>query len=639
MSETTSLSAQEALPASDAEIRLLLSRLDLSRPGLAAVKAVENDPARAAEALLAYYRARTGVRHPVDPAARPALQGQYADVAQLQRAGDAVHNICYSLCVYPSVNFGADIDWFTNRSSTQDMEWVWQLHRQYWWDDLANAYWHTGEEQYAEAWVRQLRHWVRHCPRDPKSHAWRTLEAGIRGYAWTNHYQHFLHSSAFSPRDLALFLNNCWEHAEYLADGRDFSRNNWGLMEAEGAAFIAITFPEFTRSQAWRAKATAFLATQILLQVRPDGHQIEQCLGYHSGCIRWFANTAILAKLNGSEDSFPPVFWQRLEQMCEVFLKLGLPDGSTTQFGDDHSYINWRSALKQWGEFFHRDDFRYIASAGAAGTPPRETAFALTDSGFYSFRSGWTPKAICLVLKNGPDGGWHCQPDNGTFELYAGGRRLMPDSGTYIYSGDAEAEAARTWHRQTRVHQTLTLNGENTTYQPQLLRWQPGEMLDTLVIENAGYPTLTHRRTVFFVQKRFFVIVDEALGAGTGMVDAHFQLLPCTPVVDTAAFTFHTAFPTGSNVLVQALPQPGLSLEPEEGWVSYQYLTREPRPAFRYRLRKDGMPGVRFVTLVVPFDGPTPPPAEVRQLDSPTPGSASLRLEVRVGEILDELLA
>ena len=624
---------QDVLPASDEEIRLLISRLDLAQPELKNVKAVAQEPAQAAEALLRYYRERSSVRHMVDPAQRAAVKEKYADAGQLKRARDGVNNILYSQPSYPAMQFDADIDWFTNKSETGDIEWLVQLHRQYWWNDLAQAYWHTGEELYAEAWVRQFRHWVRHCPREEKSPAWRTIEMGIRAKAWTSHYQHFLQAPAFSARDLVLFLNSCWEHAEYLANGREFTKGNWGLMEAEGAAFIAMTFPEFAHSAAWRQKAFDFLANQINIQVRPDGHQIEQSLIYHRGCIDWFANTAKLAKLNGQEAAFPAEFWQRLEAMCEVFLKLGLPDGYSTQFGDDHSSVGWRSLLREWGEIFDRADFRYLASDGAAGAPPAETAFALKDSGFYSMRSGWKRDAICLVLKNGLDGGYHSQPDNNTFELYAGGRRLMPDSGTYIYSGNAEAVAARNWFRQTAVHQTVTLNGGNTLYRPTLLQWLPGENLTTLVVENAGYPDLTHRRAVLFVEKSFFVIIDEALGAGTGAVDAHFQLLPNAPVVDAASFSFRTAFPTGDNVLVQAMPQEGLVLETEEGWVSYKYLHREQRPAFRYRLQKNGAAGVRFVTLVIPFDGPTPPAAEIRLLDPLAPGSPNLSLTVRVGDI------
>lgn len=30
-----------------------------------------------------------------------------------------------------------------------------------------------------------------------------------------------------------------------------------------------------------------------------------------------------------------------------------------------------------------------------------------------------------MVVKAGPKGEWHCQPDNGTFELWANGRNLF----------------------------------------------------------------------------------------------------------------------------------------------------------------------------------------------------------------------
>ena len=87
----------------------------------------------------------------------------------------------------------------------------------------------------------------------------------------------------------------------------------------------------------------------------------------------------------------------------------------------------------------------------------------------------------------------------------------MPDAGCYIYSGDPEGRA---WFRQTKVHQTLTLGGEDSRYNPRLLLWQPGDDLDVLVVENGSYDNLTHRRTVFFVDKRYFVIVDDAIGNG-----------------------------------------------------------------------------------------------------------------------------
>lgn len=632
----TPAKAGQTPSASDAKIRTLLGRLDLTRPELAAVQAAKDDPQQAAEALLAYYRARTTVKHPIDRIQRAAKRGQYATPAQIKQANDGVKHIF--LC-QPNVlphDFGPAIDWFTNKSALNDSEWLWQLHRQYWWSDLARAYWHTGDEIYAQAWVAQMLDWVRACPRDAKSPAWRTLEAGIRGYSWSGHFQHFIDSPAFGSRELVVFLNACWEHGDYLTQGRRFSANNWGLMEAEGAAFLAITFPEFAQAPTWREQAVRHLAEQMGQQVRPDGHQAEQCLNYHQGCISWFSRTAELLKMNGNADSFPADFWKRLEQMCAVLYQLSFPDNTSPQFGDTHSPVSWQGELGKWAPIFGRDDFRYCASGGNSDTAPRETAFAFPDSGFYSMRSGWQREDTCLVVKCGPDGGWHCQPDNGTFELYAGGRRLMPDSGTYIYDGDAAAKTARQWFRQTRVHQTLTLDGKNTVYQPKLLRWQPGNTLDTLVVENAGYPQLTHRRAVFFVQKRFFVIIDEARGTAAGDVNIHFQLLPCTPVVEQHALSFRSALPTGANVLVQGMAQAGLTLQEEEGWVSYVYGHRGQRPAFRFTQPKTAaQPCVRFISLVVPYDGATPPETEVRLLDAAD--APTMRLAVRVGDIRETI--
>jgi heparan-sulfate lyase len=237
--------------------------------------------------------------------------------------------------------------------------------------------------------------------------------------------------------------------------------------------------------------------------------------------------------------------------------------------------------------------------AGDRQTPAPPTAFALPDSGFYSLRSGWDRDAIHLLLKCGPDGGWHCQPDNGTFELYAFGRYLMPDSGCYLYSGDAEG---RKWFRQTRVHQTLTLDGRDSAYKARKLLWQTGDRLDALVVENNSYADLLHRRAVLFIDKSFFLIVDDAIGAAAGDVDVHFQVAPGPATVDAMRAAAHSAIADGANVLVQGLPQPGLALAEEEGQVSLAYGERQPRPAVRFRQTKAaGTQAVRFVTAVVPY--------------------------------------
>jgi heparan-sulfate lyase len=241
-------------------------------------------------------------------------------------------------------------------------------------------------------------------------------------------------------------------------------------------------------------------------------------------------------------------------------------------------------------------------------------------------KSGWDKDAISLVLKCGPDGGGHCQPDNGTFELYAGGRNLMPDAGSYIYSGDPEG---RNWFRQTKHHQTLTLNGENSKYAPKLLLWKPGENLDILVVENQSYDNLSHRRSVFFVDNEYFVIVDEATGTATGDVDIHFQLAPGagSAVFNRGDFSVHSNFENGYNVFVQTQKQEALELTEEEGWVSFLYTKKEPRTAFRFRIeKKQEQQKVHFATIIVPFEKRIPK-AEINNLSIKNEG-VSLNLNV-----------
>ncbi len=595
------------------ETKKLLNRLDLFEKGLEKVKQSLGNPGNAARELLNYYKQRQTVNHPVKRVGKTKRPGNLANEADFKIANDALEHVFIGQRAYPSYFCGEDINW--NSRPVPDMEWVWQLNRMYFWNSMAKVYAQTGDEKYAREWGEQLIDWTRKNPRDEEHrYAWRSIEAGIRGHSWTNHYRRFIDSPSFNEEVLVAFLNSLYEHAEYLMTVYR-SGSNWGLMEAEGMAFISMTFPEFKQAEKWRDEAIRRLNREITLQVYPDGHQRELAMGYHLGCIRWFMRTFELARMNGLDGAFPETYLQIVERMCEVPMKLGLPDGTNVQFGDawagkpgQHS-----DRFLEWADFFDRPDFLYLATNGRKGEKPASTAYALKKSGLYSMRSDWMKDAVCLVLKCGPDGGGHCQPDNGTFDVYAGGRNLMPDAGSYIYSGDPEGRA---WFRQTKVHQTLTLNGENSAYAPKLLLWKPGEEMDILVVENKSYEDLTHRRSVFFVDKRYFIVVDDAIGQATGNVDIHFQLAPgagdapassADRIFDRENNSVRSGFREGWNIFIRAGLNDGVKLEEEEGWVSFEYTKKQPRPAFRFRQEKSqNQRQIHFVTLVVPYEREVP---------------------------------
>jgi heparan-sulfate lyase len=604
----------------------LLSRLNLNFSGLEQVELSQKNPELAVKNLLKYYQNRTSVKHPVDRTLKSSTSRNPVSSGDLQAADNALKHIFVGQSAYPPHFCGDDIDWGTR--PVPDNEWVWQLNRMSFWGAMARVYQQTGDEKYAKEWAYQLVDWTRKNPNDADhKHAWRSIEAGIRGHSWTSHYQYFIGSPNFTPEVLTGFLNSCYDHAEYLMTVYR-SKSNWGLMEAEGLAFIAMTFPEFKDSEKWLTEAIRRLNNEIDLQVYPDGHQRELAMGYHLGCIDWFIRTYDLARMNGRTDAFPASYEQKVQKMCEVPMKLSHPDGTNQQFGDAWAGKpgQHQKKFQEWAERFNRQDFLYLATDGKEGKKPDSTAYALPYSGLYSIRSGWDKNAICLILKCGPDGGGHSQPDNGTFELSAGGRNLMPDAGSFIYSGDPEGRA---WFRQTKVHQTLTLNGENSKYSPKLLLWTPDKTNDILVVENQSYPNLKHRRSVFFVDKKYFIVVDEAIGTATGDVDIHFQFAPGDAIFNRENFSVHSNFSEGWNIIVKTLPQHQLELTEEEGQVSFLYTKKEPRPAFRYRISKtQESTNVRFVTLVAPYEKELPE-IKFRIVDEPEIGSSALKLEIQ----------
>jgi len=134
---------------------------------------------------------------------------------------------------------------------------------------------------------------------------------------------------------------------------------------------------------------------------------------------------------------------------------------------------------------------------------------------------------------------------------------------------------------------------------------------------------------VLFVDKKYFVIVDEATGDATGNIDIHFQLGPGNAIFDNKAYTVRSDFKEGWNVLVKSMEQKFMNLIEEEGQVSFIYTKKEPRPAFCYNIPKTTAEGVRFITVVAPYEGDVPD-VKAKFLGKPAIGASNIEIEVTV---------
>lgn len=577
--------------------------LNLEYPGLEAVSSSiqAGDFEAAAANLLDYYRGRTGVVNPEMPDPSKVKLNQNDE----KWANDALeHRFFVHVGYQPSYFYGEDIDW--QYWPVKDNELRWQLHRHKWFSSLGRMWRVTGEEKYAREWTLEYLDWIAKNPLEKSEnarYAWRPLEVSHRVQDQVNQFQLFLSSENFTPAFLTQFLVNYHRHADYLINHYT-DKGNHLLFEAQRVLLAGSFFREFKDAELWRRSGVDVLNREIRKQVYEDGGQFELCPHYHLASIEIFQKSLAIAQVNGFSDEFPESYKDTIEKMAEFYANICYPDYTNPCFSDAR-IIDRKNVInhyRKWHKLFPDNAFMtWMATGGKDGATPDYLSRGFLDSGFFVFRNSWGMDALQMVIKAGPPGEWHCQPDNGTIELWYNGKILFQDSGSYIYGGDKEILEQREWFRATAHHNTLTLDGRTLeTTDSRTLLWQPEGNVQALVTENQSYKGLKHRRSVFFVDGSYFVIVDEALGDATGKVNLNFQLPEGKEEIDCARNTARSLLDGNSNYQLRCFGPKDMVTEVAGGWVSRQYKEKQPRTHLSFNASKNGRKPVRFVTVIVP---------------------------------------
>lgn len=573
----------------------------------------------AANELLTYYRTRKNSKlSDFNLGDEAKFKGKEIGKADQEKADNALLHQFKPQKGYGFFDYGKDINW--DYWPVKDNEIRWQLHRVTWWQSMGIAYRASGEEKYAKEWIFQFRDWEKknYLGRSIENNhiAWRPLEVSERIQSLPGTFNLFVVSPNFTPAFLMEFLNSFDEQTSYIPENYSKEGNHL-LFEAQRVLGAGAFFSELKKAEEWRKSGIEVLNREIKLQVLPDGVQWELSPTYHIACIDIFLKAYNSAKMAGVEKEFPNTYRETIEKMITAVANISFPDYNNPMFGDSWP-VEKRLRMKQfadWSKIFPENELmKYFATNGAKGKVPDYLSSELPNAGFYTFRNGWNDQSTVLILKAGPPAEFHAQPDNGTFELWVKGRNFTPDSGSYLYSGDAEITKKRNWYRQTKVHSTLTLNNENMIItKAQQNKWKTSKNLDILTYTNPNYTDLNHQRTVFFIDKKYFVIIDRAIGKATGNLGVHFQLKEDSkPVFDTAKNKIYTTYADGNNLLIQAIHSNHVTLTEEDGKVSYIYAKEVKRPAFVFEKIKNNNQNELFATIIFPYEGNRAPEIKVK---------------------------
>ena len=591
----------------------------------------------------------------------------------LCRSADLALEGNFNLLGLELLAFGCPIDWHLEPTSgcrsrllhwkrldsldpslTGDKKVVWELNRHQHLLALGRAFLHTGDDRYAAAVGEQIASWIRENPPKLGVNWVSSLEFAFRCISWLWALALVRAWGKWTSLPLpeilrSLHLQGC--HIEtYLST---YSSPNTHLTgEALGLYYLGTCLPELKRSKRWRSIGRSILLQQLEKHVRPDGVYFEQSSWYHRYTADFYTHFILLSERAG--ESLPTHVRNRLAALMDHLMWITRPDGTSPYLGDDdggklvkleeRAPNDWRAALSNGAVMFGRGDYKHVAGEFAEETywlfgpdarkqferipakPPTLTSRAFADGGFFVMRSGWSRNSNYLLIDCGPHGVMNCghaHADALAIELAALGATVLVDPGTFTYTGSAEM---RDLFRSTAMHNTLTIDGLSSSDPAGPFKWKkvanstlhcwhdyPG--FTYFEGSHDGYKRLpdpaTHERTVLFVNREYWFMLDRVDVTGEHEYAVHFHMAPgidATLHQETGRIEAHAA--SAALDLVYFEGQGAWHVT--DGLVSPCYAAKVSAPVGVYAVRKKGP--VALLSVLIPR-APGQVPPEIRGLN------------------------
>ncbi|SME98604.1 alginate lyase family protein [Paenibacillus barengoltzii] len=574
------------------------------------------------------------------------------------------------------VTFENGINW--DYRHNEDLEWLVMLNRARYMGELGQAYWLTGEESYAQAYIRLLKDWMTQNPlteaevRESVGRSynvkdtWRKLDSGIRITHWLKGYYCVRRSKHWGTEEEALFLEAIRRHGMYLsiAYTSHDRQSNWGFLETNGLFQLALLFPEVEEAATWLQTAIERLVEMCQLQVYDDGLQNEQSSMYHHEVLHCLFESVWLAELN--RISLPSVLHDTLNRMFTASLTIVQPDGRQPNFSDSDS-TDIRDVLARGAVLYRRGDLKsqaysvldydgiwYFTQKGfelyekLEVKAPDFVSKELTQSGYAFMRSDWQRTARYLWFDHGHMDviRAHGHDDALHISLFAYGREFLVDPGRCTYMENRD----RQYFKESLQHNTVSVDGQTISEYVDSWKWNHvarslGQVwrttpeYDYAQGGHDGYWRLPHPvqllRQILFVKPDYWVVVDTCRSHGDAEhayalpfhlaegLEVRFQADGHLVIGDAGG---------GEGPVLRILPLHPVKIDVEPSWISRNY--NEKTPSCRAILRQSGQGFTQFVTVLYPAQRQSEAPPVIRLLDvldsygHPVPGELATALSI-----------
>lgn len=316
------------------------------------------------------------------------------------------------------------------------------------------------------------------------------LGLGIRNRTFLEYY--CLPFAARSLQTHERMLKTLLGAGRWLFDeeSRGYRGGNWQVMGCTGLANIASLVPEFRESAAWADVALERLTEHLQKDLYADGCHSERVPS--SYMLTVYKDIRNVATLTERRDLDEP-----LDRMMRWFMQTLPPDNVLPGINDGSRQRMPNRLLKEGMRKFSSE---------------REQSVCLPGSGFTVLRSDGSRNSIYMLINHGPPFGGHTHKDALAFEMHAHGMPMAIDSGIGRTYDDPLHEP---WYVTPAAHNMLEVVGakldRDATEGRDLVFTQEPD-LEYFAATHHGYEQsagVVHRRHVLFIQRSYFLIVDQ----------------------------------------------------------------------------------------------------------------------------------
>jgi hypothetical protein len=349
------------------------------------------------------------------------------------------------------------------------------------------------------------------------------------------------------PRQRRALIESVYEQAVALAPAIPGQPGDRRLIDAGRALFMAGRFFDGMEARGWLEAGSGLLWGQLRDQVNEDGGHASRSPAEHARVLATFLE--VLAILQAANDEVPIWARKRVKGMADFFARLLHPDGEIPLFhgaalGTARPARELLAAAAVvlhepglalpgelpgvWPHLILGEAGRRVHTSIPRRRLPAEPR-ALRRTGYYILPGD--PGDVMVLDGEGPGPGGHANVFG--YELSVGGARLVVSSG-------AVGEEAAPWAEyfaSTRAHNVLSVDDAE-----QMAGGRPPVVSETqwLVRDGLLYWSgvhdgfarlaldlrLRHRRRVFCLPGKFWLICDEVLGSGTARGESFLHFHP-----------------------------------------------------------------------------------------------------------------